>query len=276
MNSPCARSRTLILPAVTLALAACSGLLPVSTPTPTSPAPTETPTVVWFPPTNTPTSPPAATFFPTSEPLPGIGDLLFADDFSDASLWNVADSGRASSQVQDGRLILALDSGPQSIASLRSGPMLGDFYAEVIAGPHLCSGGDQYGMLFHASSVNVAYRFVLTCEGNIRLERLRGGGPEVLQNWVPSAAAPRGSPSVVKIGVWMSGTEMRFLLNDYFQFSLRDPVLRSGTLGFFAYADGGTPMLVAFSALKVYAVSYVSPTPSLTPTRTATPTRSTP
>ncbi len=271
MNSLRARSRTLILLAASLSLAACSGLFPLPTPTVTLPPPTETPTILWFPPTNTPTALPAPTRLPTAEPLPGVGELLFADDFSDASLWNVADSGRASAQVQDGRLTLGLDHGPQTIASLRSGPMLGDFYAEVIASLNLCSGKDQYGLLFRASAINIAYRFVLTCEGNIRLERLRGGAPEVMQNWMMSAAAPRGSPSVVKIGVWMAGAEMRFLLNDSFQFSLRDPVLRNGTLGFFAYADGGTPMVVSFAALKVYAVSYVSPTPSLTPSHTPRP-----
>jgi hypothetical protein len=185
----------------------------------------------------------------------------------------VADSGRASAQVQDERLILGLDSGPLSIVSLRHQPVLGDFYAEVTAALHLCSGDDQYGMLFHATSASVAYRFVLTCRGYIRLERLRGGAPEILQNWLMSGTAARGSPSVVRIGVWMSGPEMRLLLDDYLQFTLRDPVLRSGTIGFFAYADGQSPMLVSFAGLRVFSVAYTSPTPSQTPTRTLTPTR---
>lgn len=271
MISPRKRSWTLILPAVTLALAACSGLVPVSTPAPTFPLPTETQTVVWFPATNTPTGLPAATLFPTPGPLPGVGNLLFADDFTDASLWDVADSGRASSQVRDGRLTLALDSGPQIIVSLRSEPLLGDFYAEVTAALSLCRGRDQYGVLFRASSASVAYRFVLACDGSIRLERLRGGGPEVLQNWAPSGDAPPGGPAEVRIGVWAAGPEMRFLLNGRFQFSLRDPVMKSGALGLFAYADGKTPMLVSFSDLEVFPVSYVSPTPSATPSRTPIP-----
>jgi len=267
------RPWTLLLLAVSLTLAACSGLFPLPTPTPTLPPPTATATVLWFPPTNTPTPPPVIPLPPTPEPIPDLGDLLYADDFSDPSLWDVADSGRASAQVQDGRLILGLDSGPLTIVSLRHQPVLGDFYAEVTATLHLCRSRDQYGMLFRAASASVAYRFVLTCEGNIRLERLRGSGPEILQNWLMSGIAPRGSPSTVRIGIWMSGPEMRLLLNDSLQFTLRDPILRSGTLGFFARAAGESPMLVSFSGLKVFSVTYTSPTPSQTPTRTLLPTR---
>ena len=78
----------------------------------------------------------------------------------------------------------------------------------------------------------------------------------------------------MKIGIWVVGFEMRFLLNDHLQFSLRDPVLHIGTLGFFAYASGTTPVVVSFSDLEVYSVFYFSPTPTLTLTRTPTPTRS--
>jgi hypothetical protein len=274
MTFPRLRPWTLVLPLLALTSSACSGLFAAPTPTPTSPPVPSTPTIVWFPPTNTPTSFPTSTFALTAEPIPGIGSLLFADDFSDASLWNVSVSSKAAAQVENNRLTLSLTSGPQTIASLRSQPSLGNFYAEVTASPSLCRGNDQYGILFRAASGGNYYRFLLACNGSIRLERVRSGSPDILQNWLPTGDAPPGAPATVKIGIWVVGFEMRFLLNDHLQFSLRDPVLHIGTLGFFAYASSTTPVVVSFSDLEVYSVSYVSPTPTLPPTRTPTPTRS--
>lgn len=273
MNFPRTRSWTLLMPLVALVLGACSGLFPVPTATAPLPPASKTSTIVWFPPTNTPTTfPSPSSQPPTAEPLPGVGSLLFSDDFGDATLWNVSTSASASAQVENDRLTLSLASGFLTIASLRAEPTLGDFYAEVTASPSLCRGRDQYGLLFRAAPGGSYYRFVLACDGTIRLERVRGGAAaDILQNWLPSGDAPSGAPAQVKIGVWVVGNEMRFLLNDRFQFSWRDPILHTGTLGFFAYAIGTTPLIVSFSALKVYSVSYVSPTPTSTPTRTPVP-----
>jgi hypothetical protein len=98
------------------------------------------------------------------------------------------------------------------------------------------------------------------------LERVRGGLAEVLQNWTPSSDVPRGAPAQVKLGIWMSGTEMHLLLNDHAQFVIRDPVFPIGRLGFFAYASGDTPVLVSFRDLQVYSVPLILPTPATTVT----------
>ena len=92
-------------------------------------------------------------------------------------------------------------------------------------------------------------------------------------DWLPSGDAPSAAPARVKLGVWVVGSEMRFFLNDNYQFSAHDHFLYAGTLGFFAYASGMTPITVSFSDLSVYSVAYISPTPSLTPSRTPIPTQ---
>ncbi len=271
-------SRPLILPALALclvlsaALSSCDALPATGTPSPSPIPATETPTIVWFPPTRTPTFTPTYLPPPTIEPPPGLGSLIFADDFSNPSLWNAASSASASAGLTNNRLSLSLTSGPLTILSLRSEPLLGDFYLEATARLSLCRGTDQYGLLFRAAPGGTYYRLVLACNGSLRFERVRGGGaPEVLQNWLPSGDVPTGAPGEVRLGLWASGTEFRIFLNDHFQFSLRDPVLRTGTLGFFASASGGTPVLVSFSELEVYTVVWLSPTPSLTPSRTPLP-----
>jgi hypothetical protein len=272
MNRPAKLPRPVCLLAVLL-LGACTGLLPTPDPTLTpAPTGTSTPTTVWFPPTNTPTSQPSPTSMPTRDSNPGVGELIFADSFDQPELWSTSSSSYATASVDHGRLILSINgSGPLSILSLRSEPVLRDFYAEATIHVSLCRGQDQYGMVFRASPGNNFYRLSVNCDGQVRLGRGRTGSVSALVDWLPSGDAPRGAPADLKIGIWAVGSEMRFFLNDRLQFSFRDPILHEGTLGFYAYADGTTPVAVSFSDLAAYTVFYVSPTPSPFPTSTPRP-----
>ena len=258
-------------------LAACSGPVLTPTVTPTAAA-TETPTdtIVWFPPTATPTALPVQPPTPTQDERPGMGALLFSDPFNEAAAWNTASSAQASVLLANNRLVLSINgAGPLSITSLRDQPSAGDFYAEATANLSLCSSKDQYGMLFRATGNRDFYRFVLNCDGQERLERVRGGVAYSVQDWLASSQIPRAAPAQVKLGVWAVGREMRLFVNDQFQFSLVDPVFPAGTIGFFAFASGKSPVTISFSDLSVYSVSYILPTPtpvpSWTPTKTINP-----
>jgi len=257
-------------------LAACSGLSPAPTLTPTPVPPTETPTatIVWFPPTNTPTPFPTQTILPTPEQRPGLGDLLFTDSFDQPDLWSTSLGSQASATVTRNRLTLSIPGqGPVSITSLRSQPTLGDFYAEATVKLSLCGGKDQFGMIFRAAPGAKYYRFTVSCDGQARIERSLSGSNQPLIDWLPSGDAPIAAPAEVKLGIWAVGSEMHFFLNDNYQFAARDPVLHTGTIGFFVYANGATPITASFSDLSVYSVVYVSPTPSLIPSRTPIPSR---
>lgn len=236
--------------------------------------PTET--IVWFPPTSTHT--PFPTFQPsaTIEPFPGLGNLLYTDDFSSPADWtNARIESRGSNNVlvTGSRLILSVNAGPVTLASLRSGLFLTDFYAETRLNLNRCAGRDAYGLLFRASTEAYAYRFTLTCEGQMRVERVRGGEVYPLSNWETSGDLPPGAPAQVKLGVWAAGAEMRFFLNDRYQFTVFDRVFGSGSLGYFASVRSEIGLSVSFSDLRINAVSYVSPTPTLTPSRTPLPSR---
>jgi hypothetical protein len=254
-------------------LAACSG--PVFTPTLTPTAPssaTPTATIIWFPPTDTPTALPVQPATPTADYRPGVGDLLFSDSFDDPAFWNTASSADASAMLTNSRLVLSITKpGPLSIASLRNQPSAGDFYADATANISLCSGNDQYGMLYRAGGNGNYYRFVLNCNGQERLERVRGGVTYPLLGWLSSNDAAIGAPAQIKLGVWAVGREMRLFLNDIYQFSMDDPVFSAGTFGFFAYANGKSPVTISFSDLSVYSVSYILPTPSPLPSGTPLP-----
>jgi hypothetical protein len=90
----------LFVPILVLFLSACfpaTAVLPTPTLPPTASA-TPTPTIVWVPPTVTFTPFPTATLLPpTPDQRPGIGAVIFEDDFSDPSVWVLSsnETGRA-------------------------------------------------------------------------------------------------------------------------------------------------------------------------------------
>jgi hypothetical protein len=254
-------------------LSGCSSPIALTTSTPTmSSTETPSPTIVWFPPTNTPTIFPTQALAPTENYHPGLGNLIFSDSFDQPEMWSTSNSDQASATLTRNRLVLSITGpGPLSIISLRSEPLLGDFYAEAQVDISLCSGKDQYGMVWRAAPGEDHYRYAVNCNGQERIERVRDGVAYPLIDWMSSGDAPAGAPAQVKLGVWTVGHEIRLFLNGNYQFSLTDPVFSNGTLGFFVFANGQTPVTISFSNLAVYSVSYVPPTPTPAPAGTAAP-----
>ena len=274
-----AKERSILGLAVCIVILAACSVQPLPSTETSAPLPsdTPTPTIDWFPVTDTPTLIPILAKAPTQDYRPGVGDQIFSDSFDQPAMWNTASSDQASATVARNRLILSINGpGPLSILTLRSQPVVGDFYAEATVDISLCSGKDQYGMLMRAAPGGNYYRLVVNCNGQVRLERVRAGETYPLLDWVASGDAPLGAPEQVKLGAWAVGREIRVFLNDQYQFTASDPVFPSGTIGFFAYANGTTPVTVSFSELSVSSVSYilptVSPMPSWTPNSGDTPT----
>lgn len=248
-------------------LAACSSFadgpiqeisLPSSTPPPPSP------TVIWFPPSTTPTPQHFPTQAPTPERKPGVGGTILSDDFSSPGPWNPAVSDQAGVNIEGNQLTIAAGAG-QYAYRVRQGSVFTDFYAEITARPSLCRGADTYGLLFRAPNNVAYYEFALACNGTASVERLSVGVPRELQVPTPSADVPPGAPGEVRIGVWASGSDLRFFLNGRYQFSVDDRNYPSGAVGVFASSAGNTPVTVTFSDLVVRAVDYAPPTPTPLP-----------
>ncbi len=228
------------------------------------PAPTFTPvpptaTIDWFPATATATPQFVPTHGPTPERKPGVGELLLTDHFTAADPWNAAASEDASVVVGLGRLTIAAQPGINAFR-IRKGPALTAFYAEITAQPSLCRDRDEYGMLFRAPNNVAYYTFTLSCNGTERVDRVRAGKLIPLHAPIASADVPQGAPGEVRMGVWASGSDLRFFLNGRYQFGITDATLSSGALGVFARSIGQTPVTILFSDLSVYSVTYVAPT----------------
>jgi hypothetical protein len=235
-------------------LTSCSALtrpnLGTATPRPPTPTPFLSPTVVWFPPTETPT-PASLTGLatPTPDYMPGLGKVLYSDDFTDPDIW----SDLGTDYIREGRLTLAASDGVY-LMSLNQELLVGDFYAEVLVHLNLCRGTDEYGLLVRAIPTSY-YRYTLTCNGDVQADRILNRARTPLKTLYPTLDAPRGSPSEVKIAIWAVGGEMRFFLNDYYQFSVSDPVMPDGSLGFFVRASEDSPVTISFSDLIIRAVN---------------------
>ena len=244
-----------------IGLAAClqapTPLPPLPTATPLPSTNTPTPTVVWFPPTATftPLPTPTQALTPTLDTRPQYGTLILADDFSNPGPWTLSRTTTGSLAITMNELTVAVAQPGGYLFSLRQQPDFTDFYAEITASPSLCRGPDEYGMLLRYSPSKEFYRFSLSCDGQVRLDRFYKGVASSPQPWMLSGAVPPGAPSSSRIAVLAVGKEMRFYVNDQFVFSVNDPTIPAGNLGVFARSAGDTVVTVNFSDLKVYSPS---------------------
>ncbi len=228
-----------------------SPLPPEPTGTPLPPTATPTTTPIWFPPTATPTPFLTQVVTPTLDVQPGAGDIILQDDFSQGEGWALAQTNAASVAIGKNELTLALHQPGGYLYSMRKEPLLGDFYLEITASPNLCKDADEYGLLLRATASQEFYRFALSCDGQMRVDKYFNGTASSPQPWTPSGEVPPGAPSTSRLGVWAKGREMRFYVNDQYQFTVSDPSIPSGSLGVFVRSAGENDLTVSFSDLVI-------------------------
>ncbi len=237
--------------------AACAAA-PASTPLPTDtqepPTATITPTVIWFPPTATPTAFPTPVITPTADMRPKLGDILFEDNFNDSKAWQLSQSDIGSVAFGKNELTIAIGENNAYLYSLREEPIFTNFFLEITAAPSMCRDFDEYGMLFRVSPTIDYYRFSLSCNGQVRLDRVKDGQASSPQPWLLSGSVPPGAPSSARIGIAAVGSSMDFFVNGQYQFSIKDPLLTSGGVGVFARSANKMAVTVNFSDLVVYQV----------------------
>jgi hypothetical protein len=186
--------------------------------------------------------------------LSGLGDTLLEDQFEDGDAWSTGATSTGAISVLDNELTIAISEEKAYLYSIRWQPILTDFYMEITANPNLCEGKDEYGLLVRVTEELAFYRLGLSCDGQVRMERISNNSISTRKDWYFSGAFPPGSPSISRLGVWMKGSEMRFFINDVHQFTLNDPVLYSGSIGVFARSTGGHSTTVKFANLIIRSI----------------------
>jgi len=259
------KTKSVFLISITLALvlSACSVFTPPEVdPWPTdtaTPLPTET--QVWFPATATNTPHPPATPVPSVTPvqLSGMGELILKDEFLAEDGWAEFRKNTGSAVLGPGELTLTVTDDDGYLTIFRSVPTVDDFYLEVMANPRLCQVGDSYGLLVRAASGLDYYRFSVSTDGQVRADRFKSGNVVVLQAWTPSGQVPRGCPISLKLGVWAVDDELRFFVDDVYQFTIEDAAIARGQIGLFGRSRSETNLSISFSDLELY---WVSSTPT--------------
>ncbi len=216
----------------------------------------DTATINWFPSTFTPTpfnTPLPATATPA--PPPPVGSLIYQDDFTHPGLWLTGQFSVGTIAYGNNELNLAISEPRSVLISTRLEPALTDFYLEVTAIPSLCLAGDDYGIQFREASPNDFYRFLISCNSQVRLERLKGGAGQVLHDWSASAQAFPNTSGTYKLGIWAVGNDLRFYIGNVLQFSVSDASLSTGGLGLYARSMGDTAVTISFANLAVYQAS---------------------
>ena len=132
---------------------------------------------------------------------------------------------------------------------------LTNFYGEITANPIFCQPQDEYGMLLKVNPPSDYYRYSVSCEGQVRLDRILNGNASSPQPWMASGSVPLGGPSLVRLGVWNLGSEFRFFINDDFQFSIQDAQIPTGTIGTFTRSSTDETFTVNFRALNIWEIS---------------------
>jgi len=240
-------------------LAGLSACLPAATPLPPLPTSTKRPptatataTIVWFPPTSTFTPFPTPVITPTVDIRPEQGELLIEEDFSNPDHWTLGRANQMSAALGKNELSLAISQPGGYLYTLYRQAVPNDFYMEVTASPSLCKGKDEYGLLLRVSPSLEFYRFSLSCDGEVRLDKYYKEVASSPQPWTLSGAVPPGAPSTSSIGVQAQGKTLQFFVNNQFQFSVQDPSLTGGSLGFFVRSANDTAVTVSFSDLRIY------------------------
>ena len=219
---------------------------------PTQNTPTNTPTIVWFPPTATYTPLPTVIVTPTFDVSPQKGKMIFQDDFTESANWALNQAATSSIALGDREITLAISQPGLYLFSLRKNPVLANFYLEINASPSLCAGSDEYGILYRVSSSLDFYRYALTCDGQVRLDKYFKNKASSPQPKTYSGSVPLGAPSSSRLAIWASGKIMRFYVNGEYQFTVQDPSIQSGSLGLFARSAEGGAVTISFSDLIVY------------------------
>lgn len=250
---------------------------PLGTPTAsatwtTTPEPSAT--TDWFPATATDTPRVTQTVPPTPTLSLFLGSEVLNDQFDQSAFWPTRSDWNGNAVFGKNSFTLAVTGDKGTLSSIRTQPSFTDFYAEIYVDVSLCRGGDSYGLLLRADGEGYNYRWVINCDGRTRIERLRGGGPLPLTDWVYSGAIRPGAPKTQTLGVWMAGNEMRFYADGTEVFSASDTLYKEGAIGFFARAEGNSPVTVSFFNLHVMNLRVQDiPTKTLIPSATLPPTK---
>lgn len=245
-----------ILLFLSLLLSSCLSLpeiastqIPTLSPTPPTVKDTPTPTIEWFPATETPIP---TQNLPTSSPTPALqGTILLEDNFDQPSFWDIGSSNLANSTIENNKLTLSVNQ-PSKIVSMRNQPILSDFRMDLMVGAKICGQDASYGIMFRSSNPSNYYRVVIRCDKTIEIERVLNGNINHIMETIYNPLIPTNLSETAKISIIADGATIDVYVNRLKMISITDKYHSSGNIGFFAQTSGTQPMTANFSNLSIF------------------------
>lgn len=272
------------LPFILLFLAACASADPAlvahSVSATLTAVPTQTPVVVVVTvlnsavaiPTVTPSRAPATSSPLTNTPGPNVteapgvtpsparpvsptppGPLLFADDFSQPSVWNLGEDAVQRVALEAGQLRFTLKEPDQFRFIYNLTRRARDFYASLTGAAQACAFRDRYGLLFRVQDNANYYQFEADCDGRYRLSKIAGGALTALKDWTPADALnPQSAPN--ELGVRAQGRTLEVFANGQSLFETTDDSYAEGGFGLYAGAGLSPEFTVNFDDFSVWEI----------------------
>lgn len=266
---------------IVMIVGACSGLnlapaTQTASPLPLkrTPTPTPTPTRIWFPATATPLRQPTrAALIATLDQRPLSNTILIEDDFSVPGRWTTTRTEYGSVAYGLDELTIALKQKRTSLYSFFLEPVPDQYYLEMFVTPSLCKSEDLYGVAFRVQSNSDFYRLVLRCDGQIRVDLIRGGSVVTIVEQPTSGQLRPGALQEIPVALWLNANEVQVFIDGVYQFNVDQLLWRTGGIGVYARNACDTPLTVSFSQFILREGHAFPPTPVPTWTPLPAPTK---
>ena len=171
----------------------------------------------------TPTASPSASPIPSAtattpigDPRSILGEPTYRDTFSKAGLWGLDDpydDGHTRAVISNHLLVMTSLKAEGWMGWRTTFPKPGNSYIEAVFTSGTCSGGDQYGLVFHLTDDSKAEFFAVTCDGRFSLSHYDGSQFTRLLNWQESNVLMSGSNQTNRLGVWVEGKKIGLYAN---------------------------------------------------------------
>jgi hypothetical protein len=186
----------------------------------------------------------------------GAGERIFYDPLDDNRFgWTLPKTGGGSVAFLNGLLVFTVGTPFTALSSTLPKEIPPDVYIEVTVQTIICGAGvDTFGIIFRNQG-DSSYRYVVTCRGQLRMERYAGEGMEAASAWKDTIGLLQGAPAANRIGLLLQGSIFRFFVNGAEVYSRSDTVSASGGVGLFDKSEKSQMLSVGFDDLAIYTLS---------------------
>ena len=238
-------------------LAGCTQANTLESPTTVTVSPVSSQTPGFIFPTTPPseTIPPAPTTSSTADPFEGLGEVLFEDDFSQDTGWDLKEDEIGATSIQRQRLVLTLRQLQGFRFLLLPFQPPSSFFLEFDVIQEICQESDAFGVMLRLNPSFEHYRISITCEGVVRISRvLQGESRALIPDTEPHAILP--GPLVSNhISLWADDKTLRLWINDISVFNVNESVLMNGNIALFIRSGTGSLVTASFDNIQIRALS---------------------